>query len=728
MAQSASANPSPASCGTLPSEPRRVVGRLGAVDLAVGLTLPVLLLHAVEYRFLTDDAFISFRYARNFAQGYGLVFNPGFERVEGYSNFLWVLLLAGFQRLGVVPEIAAHLLSITTTVALWALVVWFSYRLAPAAGPRWLRVIPALFLAATRSIAVWSTSGLETRLFEVLIIGGVFRLIVELEAGLGGRRCRPLAALLFALATLTRPDGLLISLAALTVAGLYLARRRRLNWRIVTLSLSVYAVTVGGHFAFRLAYYGEWLPNTYYAKVGGRTWWDMGLVYLGMFALEYCVFLWLPLVAASVKDHWERRTLYVPLVFAAVIVPHLLYVAAIGGDHFEYRPLDLYFPFVFLLLSSGAAYFARRRWASWATVGYLLLVLLGLTWLPYRSHLQGAAIETVETGQFMEPDRDPLFRWPGLRRFAVAHRNLLLRTLWSYVGVRQEHHRLFLASMVPEGQRLGRLVARGLLPADTYVALSSVGAIPYFSNLRVLDRLGLTDAGVAHAGRVRKQRLMAHDKRATIEYARERGVELWAFPVAHLLLPAHDGVWAGILSAALRQQQNIYTADVGEGYYLVVLLPQGIERARRRFAQLELRSLLDSDCMSDIAERVIASQRDELAKHPQDNRVRMGLADMLMLTNRSAEAIGLYQEAIAQCATEYGAWSGLASARFTAGQYAEALQAIERAISLAEALGNPDRVAPLRQQRADYRAAQWERPVKARPPRDGATAPLSPRP
>ena len=42
--------------------------------------------------FLTDDAFISFRYVRNLLEGHGLVFNPG-EYVEGYTNFLWILEL-----------------------------------------------------------------------------------------------------------------------------------------------------------------------------------------------------------------------------------------------------------------------------------------------------------------------------------------------------------------------------------------------------------------------------------------------------------------------------------------------------------------------------------------------------------------------------------------------------------------------------------------------------------
>src|SRR5512143_3483048 len=60
----------------------------------------------------SDDAYISFRYARNFADGHGLVFNPGQPPVEGYSNFLWVVLLAGAARLGFEIPAAAQVLSI----------------------------------------------------------------------------------------------------------------------------------------------------------------------------------------------------------------------------------------------------------------------------------------------------------------------------------------------------------------------------------------------------------------------------------------------------------------------------------------------------------------------------------------------------------------------------------------------------------------------------------------
>jgi arabinofuranosyltransferase len=503
-----------------------------ALRVAVSLTLVLLLAHAAYYLFLCDDAFISFRYARNLSEGYGLVFNPGHERVEGYTNFLWVLLLAVFNLVGLVPERGAHVLSLAATVGLWALVVWFSFCSCPRGRPRWPCLIAPLFLAVTRSVAVWSTSGLETRLFEVLVVAGVLRMIVENGALVAGRPRRNVATFLLAGATLTRPDGLLISACVFACAGLQLLHRRRLNIRAFGTQIGWYVLIVGAHFAFRLIYYGQWLPNTYYVKVGGRTWWDMGFVYLGMFIIEYAAYLWIPLLLAAISEHRRRKTLFTPALFAAVIIPHALYITAIGGDHFEYRPIDLYFPFLFILFADGAARLARSTATAVATGVYLLIVLVGLVALPYQTHRQfpdiyragfpGMAAKSKEAGEYLLPENDPVYGLPGLRSLLRAYHSLLWDATEHFVGVRQEEHRLFLASVVPEGRHLRRLVETGLLPPDTYIAIACAGAIPYYSNLRVLDRLGLTDAHVARSEFREGERAMAHDKRATYDYAGRR--------------------------------------------------------------------------------------------------------------------------------------------------------------------------------------------------------------
>lgn len=579
-------------------------------------TLAGLLAHAGVYAFLTDDAFISFRYAKNFSEGYGLVFNPGLERVEGYTNFLWVMILAGFNTVGLAPETVAPVLTIALTVVLWLLVVWFTCRSLPRAGRAWLVVVPALFLAATRSVAVWSTSGLETRLFEVLVVAGVFRLIVEVQGQLAGDgRHRPLAAVLLALATLTRPDGLLISLSAFAVAGVQLQMRGRLALPKFAGRLGVYALLVGAHYAFRLAYYGEWLPNTYYAKVDGRTWWDMGFVYLGAFALEYAAYLWLPLLVAAVHHHYTKKTLYIPAMFAALILPHALYVASVGGDHFEYRPLDLYFPFIFLLLYDGARHLIRGTRSSIAVVVYLGAVLTGLVLLPYQSHRQfpdryfagfpGKAQGTPAAEAFMAPGDDPVYGLPGLRGIAETHRKLLHTLTANFVGLRQEEHRLFLDQVIPDGLHLKGLIDDGRVPADFHIAIGSVGAIPYYSGARTLDRTGLTDKHVARSAFIDDQRWMAHGKSATPDYAREVGVDFWALGV-HVCWNVQDPKFTSVFPGA----QGV--ADAGDGYYLLGRLPQGFAETARRFPNLQLQPA-SPRTMYGIAQSLLTQGRPETA-------------------------------------------------------------------------------------------------------------------
>ena len=76
----------------------------GMSSLVAALVLAAGLTHVLSLRFFYDDAFITFRYAANLAHGHGLVFNPG-ERVEGYSNFLWTVLLGigCWQLRGITP-------------------------------------------------------------------------------------------------------------------------------------------------------------------------------------------------------------------------------------------------------------------------------------------------------------------------------------------------------------------------------------------------------------------------------------------------------------------------------------------------------------------------------------------------------------------------------------------------------------------------------------------------
>src|SRR5437763_8505938 len=90
---------------------------------------PVLLAHLLVFNFVTDDAFISFVYARNLARHGQLVFNLG-ERVEGYTNFLWTVILAGLLKIGLMPEHTSRVLGAGLGIGTFVLVVRMARRIA----------------------------------------------------------------------------------------------------------------------------------------------------------------------------------------------------------------------------------------------------------------------------------------------------------------------------------------------------------------------------------------------------------------------------------------------------------------------------------------------------------------------------------------------------------------------------------------------------------------------
>ena len=559
--------------------------------------------------FLTDDAFISFRYAANFSAGDGLVFNPGAEPVEGYTNFLWVLLLAGFDAVGLSPETVAFPLSLLCTLGLWALVAAFgAWMQAPS---RWLGIVLApLLLVATRSWIVWASGGLETRLFELLVFAGVFALCMEREKLADAESTpRPIAGLCFGLAALTRPEGVLLGALGFGAIALFLRDRWGKGVPWLVRSGAVFGGLVGAHFAFRRAYYGEWLPNTYYAKVGSLGW-ETGAKYLAAFALEYAVYLWIPFLVCGTVWFCRMGRAFVPALFGAVCVPHALYVASVGGDHFEYRPLDLYFPFAYLLLAAGAASLARST-ASAVAVGVACLgIVVGIVELPrqaasqfpaeYLAGFPGAAGKDARRDAYLDPGQSLVYRLPLLRSIAETHRDLLRDLSSQFVGLRREEHALFLEKAVTEGKRLRALVESGRFPEDASIAICCVGAIPYYSGLRTLDKHGLTDEFVARLGDTHEG-MMAHSKSAPFAYGKRQGIDLWSVHSVHILFEGTDPDFLQWVAGAHRRGLDAYFADLGDDLYLLIRPPQGLQHLRARFPKIKFESTRNRARVAQLA-------------------------------------------------------------------------------------------------------------------------------
>lgn len=253
--------------------------------------------HASLYAgYVIDDAWISFRYARNVAHGLGLVFQEG-ERVEGYTNFLWVVLAAPFAALELPLEAVMPAIGLACACATAALAIHRARRddrRAPLAG-----LPTAVLLAIALGMPFHAVAGLETPLFALLL------LVAELA--LTDRRPLPFA-IATTLAFLTRPEAALLGLGG----TLFLVVHDR---RAAARALAIFIALVTPYLAWKLWYFGDLLPNTLRAKPPALA---SGLRYL---ALELGPFggLVIAAIARARSDAGARPLVFASLAFCAAI-------------------------------------------------------------------------------------------------------------------------------------------------------------------------------------------------------------------------------------------------------------------------------------------------------------------------------------------------------------------------------------------------------------------------
>ena len=444
---------------------RRLVLPAAAVLLVAGCLLQILAGYSHPdlsgHAWGSDDAYISYRYARNLAAGEGLVFNPG-ERVEGYSNLLYVLLLAPAAALVAPERLYAVSTGLNTLFALAALVLLHRFT-RRRLGSFEAAIVAGLFALCP---SVWAAvaSGLETPMVLLLQIGTW--ILAEQAVEEGGARERRTAAglcIVAAVSVLARADGFITPLLAAVFLGL------RGRWRPAFAVAASTLATFGALALFRLSYYGWPLPNTYYAKVDGplllrldNGWQQLLTAVIGTGLLVYLV-AFLMAGVRGLRSFAPRRpdplpALPFPAVFAAGWLAYYLYI---GGDVFYDRFLLFLFPMGTWLLLALLAQLARTMEAGRSRRRTAVLAVL-------LAVLQLVALSKDPRFQFRVPKYD---RWVLLGRH-----------------LRQE-------------------------PAGTLIAVDAAGKVPFFSGLPALDMLGLTDPHIGH-GRAEDRAYfhVGHDK------------------------------------------------------------------------------------------------------------------------------------------------------------------------------------------------------------------------
>ena len=317
-------------------------------------------------QWVSDDAFITFRYAESLVRGMGLVFNPG-ERVEGYSNFLWTISTALGLRLGADPERWTIHFGIICYLAAIGALAWNAWTARRESSDLAIGLPIAAGLAALH--ADWNcfaTGGLETSLFAL----EATLLYVVLAAGPLSTVRALAAGLIAGLMALTRPDGPIFVASA--SAYVLIAEPRRVR-TLAFLWAAFLAVWVP-YTVWRVGYYGDFFPNTYYAKSGGRAWYSQGAFYVSLYFAKYWALLVGILMAAVAwarkgtepLDPWRRRA----LLAAILALPYMAYVVRVGGDFMYARFLIPVTPFLLVLLELGVARsWPGRRRAQWIAAG-----------------------------------------------------------------------------------------------------------------------------------------------------------------------------------------------------------------------------------------------------------------------------------------------------------------------------------------------------------------------
>lgn len=425
---------------------------------------------------LIDDAYISFRYAHHLAEGIGLRYNFDGVPVEGFSNPLWVVVLAAAEGLGVPPTFSSLVLGVACSVTLLFVFQRFATRVA---GLPWFATFGGvLFLGTFPPFAVWTTSGLETSAFTLAL----FLTWSELARPEG---FRPVRAVLFAIALTTlRPEGFLWALG-LFAATWFSARERRERIGRLKRYVPPLVAALGLLLLARYLYFGELLPNTVRAK-GSLTeeallrGWRCLASYFLVLLSPALVLLLAPLSLRGGRLRSTGSALVVTLAGFGWCV-------FVGGDWMAFfRFLAPFTPFLALLLAGALASLPRVVGAVVAAgaVALSLLPAFDRNLVP-RELLGSLDFRAFRSGFTTESER-----------FALSERN-------------QEQFLL-------TGRALGEIAKR-----EDSLTFGAIGAIGYYSDMTILDRNGLVDREVAGL-EVTELRSAGHDKRVPRSFFRPR--------------------------------------------------------------------------------------------------------------------------------------------------------------------------------------------------------------
>ncbi|MCX6639383.1 MAG: glycosyltransferase family 39 protein [bacterium] len=410
---------------------------------------------------LFDDAMISMRYAQNLAHGDGLIWNPDGEKVEGFTNPLWVLFMTVFHLFPISP--AKISLCIQISGALFLLVNLFLVRSISRnlfSGDEFYAHAAVFLTAFYLPLNNWALQGMEVSLLTLLISLVVYLMMRSLKS----KRFNPWIYLILGIGIWVRMDMAVPYL----IVWLFLvisdrsSRPRHIGW-----GLSLFALSILSQTLFRWWYYGDLLPNTYYLKMTGYPLmlrWSRGAAVAWQFIKQINISIFL-LPFLSLFFRRNRAT----ILLISLFIGQMLYSIHVGGDAWEYwggsnRYITIVMPLFFILL--GGWLWAAEEWLA-------------------------ERLKTESNGSRLS------LRMLSLLIILIAF--LKMNTVFSPTPSLKE---LFLQKPVLAVTDNREMVECGLrlkeyTTPQAKIAVVWAGAIPYFSDRPCIDMLGKNDRVIA---------------------------------------------------------------------------------------------------------------------------------------------------------------------------------------------------------------------------------------
>lgn len=408
---------------------------------------------------LFDDAMISMQYAKNMAQGHGLVWNAGEKPVEGYSNPLWVLLMAGIHLFPMAITQTSFYVKLMSLAFLALNVIAIKFLADQLTDNKIISLLAAFLTAFYFSLNNWSLQGMEVGLQALLLSLALFISIRTLKE----KRFSFWPYVLLGFGILLRMDTAAPALAATAVFAWVDEKRSKdhLLW-----GLGAIALTLGGLTLFRILYYREWLPNTYYLKLGGvsailrisiglRRFWDF--VWNSNWAL-FALPVTLPIL--------DRRKILWPLY--AVFLSQVAYSIYVGGDAWEHvgganRFIAAVMPIFFVLFG--------------LTIGHLYDLIINSRKSKLKWMFAAGQVFIVLFGTFSLFSFNRLLVQDDISKWTLREKPVFTESVDRYA-------------------QMG-LALRDVTTEDAVIAVVTAGNIPYFSERKAVDLLGKNDPVIA---------------------------------------------------------------------------------------------------------------------------------------------------------------------------------------------------------------------------------------